>query len=80
VKIIVEIKDNRFKFEYKIGENSNHHGDLSLSADALIAFTNILNTCHSVWGYNTDKEMNEIRALAYIEKHPEIVKKFKEKK
>ena len=77
MKIIVEIIGNKFKYNYEVGEYEKGHGEMPLGTTGLDLFTSILKECHRTYNRNTAQQIKEIECMAYIEKHPEIVKKYK---
>lgn len=77
MKISVEIVEDKFLYRYEVGKNTAN-GEMLLSADNLVLFINILSACNKSYIRKTDDEINEIRCMAYIEAHPELIKKYKE--
>ena len=74
MKIIVEITDEDFKWEYKIG-SSEQKGTTCLTEEAFLAFASILQICHKA-SYSNDKKewdklLSEVGVREYIKKHPE---------
>lgn len=79
MKLTVEIKDNRFNYSYQIGEetyNSSSH----LSADFLVAFTEVIRHCSQVARKQSDDRFGEISGKAWIEQNPEAARKYLETK
>lgn len=76
MKISIEIKDNKFHYDYDIGEHSRGHGDMELCADNLCWFTSILNGCHKHWFHENEDDMMRMRVFAHLEKHPEVIKEY----
>jgi hypothetical protein len=79
MKLTLEIKDNKFSYDYEVGEYSKGHGDMPMTAENLTWFCNVLNNCHKQYLYKLETMDKEENALAYIEKHPEILKKARVK-
>lgn len=79
MKIIVEVSNEEMKYDFEIGKGGNHHGIMPFSEDCLICFTELLKIIVNHWHHKTDKDMEEIRALAYLEKHPDAVRKYYKK-
>lgn len=77
MRITMEIKDNKFFYDYDINEGSHGGGNMPLCADNLTWFCGALNECHKLFMRQSSAEIDEIHALAYLEKHPEAVKKFR---
>ena len=75
MKISVEIKDNVFSYDFEVGKETGH-GDHALSAHGLNLFVAILDECHKSWLRQSNIEIKEIECAAYIEKHPEVIKKY----
>jgi len=76
MKISIEIKDEKFLYDYEISEHSTGHGDMPICADNLCWFTEILKSCHKQWIHKTDRDMQEMYGMAYVEKHPECIEKY----
>jgi hypothetical protein len=74
MKLTVEIKDDRFIYHYKVAENE-HNSSSHLSADLLIAFTELLRHCSQAAHANHDQRMRAITAGAWIEQHPDEARK-----
>lgn len=72
MKIIVEIKDDSFKWAYKIGE-SEQKGETCLTSESFLAFAQILQICQHAMDSNAreelDKIMSEVGAKAYMSKN-----------
>ena len=79
MQISLKIVGEVFEYEYEIGKN-REHGTMPLSARNMILFTQVLEQCQCSSARNTKEEMNEIRCMAYIEKHPELLKKYKKRR
>jgi len=77
MKLSVEIKDSKFLYSFEVGKNTGN-GEIPLSADNMILFSEILQACSRSWKHNNEQELNDIRCMAYIETHPEILKRYKE--
>ena len=65
MKLEVEIKDDKFIYHYKIGENE-HTSESKLSAEFLCAFTSLLSKCAAISSYECDRRLEEIKKEAYI--------------
>jgi len=78
-KISIEITEDKFLYDYVVGKNRGN-GDSPICPDSLGLFTEVLNACHKSYARRTEKEMNDIRCMAYIETHPEMIAKYKELK
>ena len=83
MKLSVEIIDEKFTFEYEIGE-SKHQGSSVLRPESLSAFTHIVQLCNRVWYSEKDEYWDEIKAKAYMEsnldKAEEYIKKLRMEK
>jgi len=75
MKMSVEIKEDKFVYSYEIGKNSEN-GEMPLNADNLCAFVSMLDIGHKQFMRDHNRTMNEIECMAYIETHPEMVKKY----
>lgn len=79
MKISIEIKDKNFEFEYTVGASTGH-GTMPYGIDQLCTISELLQTCHRFYNNKTHKDIKEIECMAYIEQHPELLKKYKESK
>jgi hypothetical protein len=77
IKLTVEIVDDKFKYEYQIG-NSRHNSESILRPESLCAFTEILNIALAAGRAEAREWIEEVNAKAYLEKHPEMMVKMKE--
>jgi len=75
MKMEIEIKDDKFIYSYSIGKSSEG-GEMPLNADNLCAFVSTLNISHKQFMRDDTRVMNEIQCMAYIETHPEMLKKY----
>ena len=75
MKVSVELQDEQFKYEFEVGQEKGN-GEHALSVHAMDLFISIVNECHKSWMSNNKEEMNEIFYFAFLEKHPEVVKKY----
>ena len=80
MKITVELKDEKFYFDYYISENQKGQGEQPIGVRTLELFTSLLTCCYRVYNERTAKEIKDIECMAYIEKHPELIKKYKNNK
>jgi len=74
MKLEVEIKDEKFLFSYKVGQ-SEHHAECALTADRLVAFTNLLDEGSKAWHRSNAECRDELSALAFIQQNPEKARK-----
>ena len=79
MKVTVEVKDDKFLFDYEVRKNKGH-GDRDISVAGLQLFISTLSLCQKYFLAKTEEEIKEIECMAYIEKHPELMKKYKEVK
>ncbi len=75
MKIIIEIKEAVFSYDFEIGSEKGH-GDHTLNVQGLRLFSAIIDECHKSWSYKTGQEIKEIECMAYLEKHPEVITKY----
>jgi hypothetical protein len=75
MKLSVEIKDEKFSYEFDVGGEKGH-GDRPLNAYGLRLFSAIIEDCHKSWAYETKKELIELECSVYLEKHPELIDKY----
>lgn len=75
MKIEIEIKEDKFLYSYEVG-TSKGEGEMELSEDRLSLFSEVVRLCNRQFAYKTEQEINEIRCFAYLEKHPELIKKY----
>lgn len=75
MKVTVEIKDDKFSYDFEVGKEKGH-GDRPLCVYGVRLFSSIVEECHKTWARHNEDEMHEIRCFAYLEKHPETIKKF----
>jgi len=68
MKLNIEIKDNRFIYEYEIGEN-RHHSTTKLDADYLILFSELLKRCSNAWQVEHKRKHDEMIKDAIIREH-----------
>ena len=73
IKLTVEIIDDKFKYDYQVGE-SKRSSEHPLCPDALVVFTNMLNMASRAYINEHEEWVESIKAKAYIEKHPELLK------
>ena len=86
MKINIELKDEKFIWEYSMGIHSTtgepterHHGEHPISSQGLAIFCNVMNMCHNSYVNENEEWMEKIKAVAFLEKHyPEVTKKLKE--
>lgn len=78
MKIIAEIKDNRFHFDYEIG-SSRHAGNSEISPELLVVFANFLSQVSDASRIKNESTMKRYNAMAWVEKNPEEAKKIIEK-
>jgi hypothetical protein len=78
ITITVEIKEDKFSYDFEVGKEKGH-GDHPLNVQSIRLFSAIVEDCHRSWVYDNNQEIKEIECLAYLEKHPEVVKKLREK-
>jgi hypothetical protein len=71
MKLLVEIKDNKFTFEYEIGE-SKHSGSSHLCADNLCVFTALLQQCSRIYQHRDKEWEREVVGKAWVEKQTKI--------
>jgi hypothetical protein len=77
MRITMEIKDNKFFYDYDINEGSHGGGNMPLCADSLTWFCRALQECHKLFLHQSGAEIDEMHALAYLEKHPEVAEKLR---
>jgi hypothetical protein len=58
MKLEVEIKDEKFRYTYKIGENEQT-GESNLTPDAVIMFSRLLQEAYSIWNTTEEKKVNK---------------------
>lgn len=75
MKLQMELKDETFHYDFEVGKEKGH-GDHPLSAHGLKLFMDVVYECHKSWMRHSEEEMQDIRCYAYLEKHPEVVKKY----
>lgn len=73
IKLTIELKDEKFRFEYNIG-TSTHCGETTVCADTLHTFDLMVQMCHKVYSQEYTEFMDKCRAKGYLEKHPELLK------
>lgn len=73
IKFTVEIVDEKFKYEYWIGD-SHRASESKICSDSLCVFTNILHMASKAYINEHEEWMEEVKAKAYIERHPELLK------
>ena len=76
IKLTLELTDNKFLYDYEVGTSAGH-GDMPLSPDSLVIFTNALHQCYKANHREQEEFMNKINAGAYLEKtlkvsHPKL--------
>ena len=74
MKLSMKIEGEKFEYDYEVGTSSGH-GDMPFGADHLSLFSDILKMCYRCHSNKHDLKMREIEALAYIEEHPDVLKK-----
>jgi hypothetical protein len=79
MKVSVEIKEDKIFYDYAVGQNTEH-GEMPVNFTGLDLLCSIIQHCHRVHAYDTAKEIKEIECMAYIEKHPELIKKYNQRK
>ena len=78
MKLLVEIKDNKFIYKYKIGL-SEQVGDLHLTAENFIVFCKLIQDCCMAAHRDYKEFFNEISARAFFDKNPDKVKEYIDK-
>lgn len=74
MKLTMEIKDEKFSYEYIIGNGERQSGDSPLSSDSLKHFTNCIDICNKLWMNQIRLIDEELIAKCYLERHPELLK------
>lgn len=75
IKLTIEMKDDKFEWGYEFPGGTNHHGIEDITPESLECFTMIIKMCHCHTTHRHKEWLNEINAKAYLEKHPELLKK-----
>ena len=74
MRLLIEVTDNTFKWDYKIGL-SEQIGTTTLTEESFLAFAQILSTCHRAMDSNAKERLSkltsEVGARAYMQDHPE---------
>lgn len=82
MKISVEIKDERFIYDYDFTDGGRGTGSMPVTPSNLQLFANILTACSNNSKYEHDVFMEGLTAQSWILKHPdkhkEFIKKMKE--
>lgn len=74
IKLTIEMKNEKFEWEYEFPGGINHHGIEDVTPETLECFTMMIKMCHNHTTHRYKEWMDEIRAKAYLEKHPELFK------
>ena len=81
MKITIEIKDDKFIWEYAIGKDERHHGEHPVSSDGLTIFTNVIHMCHKTYVNQHEEWIEKVKAGAFLERHyPDVAEKLKKEK
>jgi len=59
MKIAIEIKDEKFIFDYYFSKHSGSHNEMPMSPKALCWFTDMLKVCNAL--FDADKSKAEVR-------------------
>lgn len=73
VKLEIEIKDEKFFYSYEIGEG-RQSGESPICPESLNTFNLMVKMCHCDYTHRYKMWEDELRAKAYLEKHPELLK------
>lgn len=73
IKLTIELKDEKFIYSYEVGEG-NQSGESPICPESLHTFNLCVKMCHADYTYRYKIWEDEMRAKAYIEKHPELLK------
>ena len=76
MKISVEIKGEEFLYDFEVGKEKGH-GSRPLNVHGLALLSAIIEECHKSWARETADQIKEIECFAYLEKHPEVIEKYK---
>ena len=74
IKLTVELTEDKFKYEYQVG-TARHHSESPLCSDSLCVFTNLLHMASKAYINEHEEWLEEAKAKAYIERHPELLTK-----
>lgn len=74
IKLTVEIKDEKFIFDYVVGRVSKSSGECDLCPDTLNAFNLMVKLCHDFHKHSYREWEHECIGKGYLEKHPELIK------
>ena len=77
IKLTIEIKDEKFQYSYDVA-GSSQSSDCQLTPEGVAIFTNCLMMAQKSYVNRHEEWMEELKAKAYIEKHPEILKETRE--
>lgn len=75
MKLSVEIKDDKFIYDYQIG-TSKQHGNFALNAENFLYFNKLLHDCQKATLANHNAFCAEITAKSYMEKYPDSAQEY----
>lgn len=67
IKLIVEIKDEKFFYTYEVGD-SRHSSEQVLCADTLASFTDLLRVCANHYKFRDKEWEREMLGKCWVEK------------
>ena len=73
IKLTIEIVNEEFKYSYEVAK-STQSGTHPLTPENFVIFTNMMSMCRNSYINQHEEWMEEIKAKAYLEKHPELLK------
>lgn len=73
MKLTVEIKDDKFIWDYVVGK-CTESGEHPLIPEGLCHFSNMLRMCQNAYVNQHEAWIEEVKAKAYLEAHPELMK------
>lgn len=76
MKLTIEVKNNKFFYEYSFESGERQAGDMPFGAEHLIWFSDVLRGCQRQEAWKDKARAEEIMTLGYIETHPEIIERY----
>ena len=80
IKLTIELKDEKFFFEYQLGGVTRQHSEMTLCEDNLFLFSKIIDNCHKVWNQFQDRKHDMRLGQWYLEEHPELIEEYIKKR
>ena len=77
IKLTIEMKDEKFEWEYEFPGGCRHHGSEPVSPESLECFVMMIKMCHRHTTQSHKEWMDKVNAGAYLEKtlkasHPKL--------